>query len=98
VPQLVYKRSDQLTDKMSDSDESFDILRVIKPHSFEPLAKKVTFTDSINCEELATASAYMDPEQPLVPPTPGPGAQQEFVWCVFVCVGISLTDRSTHWA
>ena len=56
VPQLVYKRSDQLTDKMSDSDESFDILRDFKVYNFEPLAKKVT--DSINCEELAAASAY----------------------------------------
>ena len=34
VPQLVYKRSDQLTDKMSDSEESFDILRDIKPYNF----------------------------------------------------------------
>jgi len=39
---------------MSDSHESFDILRDIKPYSFEPLAKKVT--DSINCEELAAGS------------------------------------------
>ena len=53
---------------MSDLDESFGILRDIKPDSFEPQAKKVT--DSINCEELAAASAYMDPEQPPVPPTP----------------------------
>ena len=83
VPQLVYKRSDQLTDKMSDSDESFDILRDI--YSFEPLVEKVT--ESINCEELAAASAYMDPEQPPVPPTPGPGPQQEWDWYVFVCVG-----------
>jgi len=42
VPQLVYKRLDQLADKMSDSDKSFDILRDIKPDSFQPLAKKVT--------------------------------------------------------
>ena len=60
VPQLVYKCLDQLTDKMSDSNESFDVLRGIKPYSFEPLAKKVT--GSINCEELATASTHMDPE------------------------------------
>jgi len=40
VPQLVYKCSDQLTDKMSDSDGSFDILRDIKPYSFEPHAKR----------------------------------------------------------
>jgi len=40
---------------MSDSNESFDILRDIKPYGFEPLAKKVT--DNINCEELAAASA-----------------------------------------
>ena len=31
--QLAYKHSDQLTDKMSDSDESFDIFRDIKPYS-----------------------------------------------------------------
>ena len=60
VPQLVYKRSDQLTDKMSDFDKGFDILRDIKPYSFEQLAKK--FTDSINCQELAAASAYVDPD------------------------------------
>ena len=47
VPQLVYKRSDQLTDKMSDPDEGFDIIRDIKPYSYEPLEKKVT--DKINC-------------------------------------------------
>jgi len=63
---------------MSDSDESFDILRDIKPHSYEPMAKKVT--DSINCEELAVASAHIDPEQPPVISTPGPGPQQELDW------------------
>ena len=52
---FVYKRPDQLTDKMSDSDESSDILWDIKLYSFEPLAKKVTV--SINCEELAAANA-----------------------------------------
>jgi len=88
VPQLVYKRSDQLTDKMSDSDESFDILRDI--YSFEPLVEKVT--ESINCEELAAASAYMDPEQPPVLPTPSSGPQQKLEWCVIVCVGISLIN------
>jgi len=51
VPQLVYKHSDQL----SDSDKSFDILRDIKPYSFEPLVQKVT--DSINCKELTGVSA-----------------------------------------
>ena len=65
-------------------------------YSFEPLAKKVT--DSLNGEELAAASAYVDPEQLPVPPTPGAGPQQELDWCVFVCVGISLIDKSTHWA
>ena len=64
VPQFVYKCLDQLTDRMSDSDECSDILRDIKPYNFEPLAKKVT--DSINCEELAAGSAYMDPEQPSI--------------------------------
>jgi len=39
VPQLAYNRSSQLTDKMSDSDECFDIPRDIKPYNFEPLAK-----------------------------------------------------------
>ena len=58
VPQFVYRRSDQLTDKMADSDESFEILRDIKPYSFVPLAKKVT--GGINCEKLAAAMAYMD--------------------------------------
>jgi len=96
VPQLVYKRSDQLTDKMSDSDESFYIVRDIKPYSFEPLVKKVT--DSIICEELAAANAYMDPEQPPLLPTPSPSPQQELDWCVFVCVGIISIDKSTHWA
>ena len=73
MPQLVYERSDQLTDKMSDSDERFDILRDIKPYSFEPPAIKIT--DSIHCEELAAASANVDPEQPHMPPTHGPGQQ-----------------------
>jgi len=56
---------------VSDSDESFDIFRVIKPYNYEP------GSDSINCEELAAASAYMDPGQPPVPLTPGPSPQQE---------------------
>jgi len=47
---------------MSDSNESFDLLRDIKPYSFEPLAKKIT--DSINGEKLAAASADVNPEQP----------------------------------
>jgi len=51
-----------------------------------PLAKKVT--DSINCEELAAATYFA---------TPGPDPQQELDWCVFVRVGISLIDKSTHW-
>jgi hypothetical protein len=58
---------------MSDSDESFDIFRDIKSYSFESLAKKVT--DSINCEELAAASTYVDPDQSPVPPTLDPGSQ-----------------------
>ena len=73
MSQLVYRDPDQLTDKMSDSDESFSIFRDIKPYSFESLAKKVT--DSINCEELAAASAYVDPKQSPVPPTLDPGSQ-----------------------
>jgi len=64
MPQLVYKRLDQLTDKMSDSDESFDILSDIKPYSFEPLAKKVT--DGIKYEELAGASADIRPRSTRV--------------------------------
>jgi len=75
VPQLAYKCSDQLTDKMLDSDKSFDILRNIMPHSFEPLAKKVT--DSINCDKLAAASADVDPKQPPLPLAPSPGPQQQ---------------------
>ena len=31
-----------------------------------------------------------------MPPTPGPGPQQELDWCVFVCVAISLIDKSTY--
>ena len=72
---FVYKRLDLLTDKMSDSDECFDILKDIKSHKLEPLAKRVT--DSINCEELTAASADVDLEQSPVPPLPGPGSQQE---------------------
>ena len=79
---------------MSGSDESFDILRDIKPYRFEPLVKKVTETGSINCGQLAAASAYVNPEQSHVPPTPGP--LQELDWCVFICVSISLIDKSTH--
>jgi len=74
--------------------EVFDILNDIKRYNFEPLTKKVT--DSINCEELAAASAYVDPEQPTVPLTPGPSPQQELDLCVFACVGISLIDKSTR--
>ena len=62
---------------MSDSEGSFDILKDIMPYSFEPLAKRVTH--SINCEELAAASTYVDPEQP-----PVPGLQQKLDWCLFV--------------
>ena len=67
VPQLVYKHSEPLVAIISDSDENVYILSDIKPYSFEPQTKKVT--DSINCEELASASAYVDTEQP---PTLGP--------------------------
>ena len=90
---FVYKRLDQLTDKMSDSDESFDIFKDIKPYNFEPLVKKLT--DSINCEELVATSADMHLEQPPMLPTLGP--QHELDWCVFVCFG-TLIDKSTHWA
>jgi len=79
---------------MSDSNKGFDILRYIKPYSFEPLMKKVT--DSINCEELAAASADLDLEQPPLPLTPGSGPQQELDWCIFVCVGTNLIDKSTN--
>jgi len=71
---FVYKRHFQLT------DNNFELLRDIRPYKFEPLAKKVT--DSINYEELAAASADVDPEEPPVPPTPGPNPQQELDWCV----------------
>ena len=66
------------------------------PYSFQPLAKKVT--DIINCENLASESADVNPEQPPVPLTPDPGPQQELHSCVFVCVGISLIDKSTRGA
>ena len=82
VPHLVCKHSDQLTDKMSDSNECFDILRDIKPYSFEQLVKRVT--NSIKCEELATANAYMDPKQPPVLLTPSPTPQQELDLFVLV--------------
>ena len=67
---------------MSDSDERFDIFRDVNPYNFESLAKKVT--DSINCEELAAASAEVHLEQPPVPTTPDPSPQQELDWHVFI--------------
>ena len=94
MPQFVYKCSDQLTDKLFDSEESFVILRAIKPYRFEPLAKRVT--GSINCEELAAGSGYIDPEEPPVPPTPGSGPQQKLDRRVIVCVGLSLIDKSKY--
>jgi len=60
VPQLLYKRSDELTDRVSDSDKSFHIFMDIKPYSFESPAKQAK--GSIHCEELAAASAYVDLE------------------------------------
>ena len=81
---------------MSDSDESFDIFSDIKPYNFEPLAKKIT--DFINFKELAESSADVNLELPPVPETPGPSPQQELDWCASVCVGISLINKSTHWA
>ena len=41
-------------------------------------------TDSINCEELAAPSAYVDPEQPPVPPTPSAGPQQSWIGVYFL--------------
>ena len=82
---------------MSDSDKRFDILRDIKPCSFESLATK--FTHSISCQELAAANADVDLEQLSIPgPSPGPSPQQELDGCAFVCVAISLVDKSAHWA
>jgi len=81
---------------MSQSDEGFDILWDIKPYRFDPLAKKVN--DSINCEELAAKSAYMDSEQAPEPPRLSSSPQKVLDWCVFVCVGINLIDKLTHWA
>ena len=49
--------------------------------NFEPPTKNVK--DNFNCEELAAGSAYV---QPPVPPTSGPGPQQELDWYVFICV------------
>jgi len=54
---FAYNRNDKLTDKMSNSDERFDILRDIKPYNFETFAKKVT--NGINCEELIIIMAAM---------------------------------------
>jgi len=76
--------------------ESLDILMDINPFNFEPLAKNVT--DSINCEQLAAASAYTDPEQSPVLQTPGSRPQQELDRCVIVCVPMSLINKSTHQA
>jgi len=45
----------------SSFQAGFVIVGDIKPYSFEPLAKKVT--ESINCEELAAASAYNNQPQ-----------------------------------
>ena len=53
------------------------------------------FTDSINCKELTTESAYVDTEQLHVAPKSSPGTQPELDWCVLVCVDISLID---NWA
>jgi len=67
---------------LTDYDDGFDIPGDIKPYSFEPLVKNVT--DSINCEELAAPSAYVDPEQPPVPPTPSAGPQQSWIGVYFL--------------
>jgi len=67
---FVHKCFDQLTDKMSDSDESFDT-HWYQAIQLWTIREKVK--DSINCEELAAASAYVDPEQPHVPPYFPPG-------------------------
>jgi len=60
---------------MSDSDECFDLLWDNKPYAFELLANKVT--DSINYEELAAASADVDPEHTPVLPTPDPSVHDK---------------------
>jgi len=68
---------------MSDSDESFNNLRDINrssPTTLKHSRKRVT--DSINCEELAAASADVEPEQPPVSAPPGPSPQQELDWCI----------------
>jgi len=70
VPQFVYKRPDQLRDKMSDPSKGLTFSGDIKPYSFEPLAKKVT--ERINCDELPASSAYLDAEQPPVRQHPAP--------------------------
>jgi len=58
---------------MSDSDESFNNLKDIKPYNLILLVNKVT--DSIKQKELAPASADVHLEQPPVSPTPSPGPQ-----------------------
>jgi len=74
---------------MSDSDE---IHRDIKPYYFVPLAKKVA--NSINCEELVAASAYMDPEQPPVPTNiQPPSTTRVGLVCIYLC-----WYKSTYWA
>jgi len=80
---------------MSEYHDSFDILRDIKSYSFEPLAKKVT--DYINCDELAAASAYVDPEQSPVPPR-NPAPVHNKIWIgvyLFVLGYVSLTSQHT---
>jgi len=62
---------------MSDSYERFDILRDIKPYSFEPLLIK--FTVMFNCNELAAAREYVDPEKPPVQLTPGPVGNKTWI-------------------
>ena len=79
---------------MSDSDKGFDIFGDVKPYSFEPLAKKVT--DSISCEEIAAASAYIEPRAVTCAADTRSCPQQELDWCVILCVGSSLIDKSTY--
>jgi len=80
---------------MPDYDGSFDISGLSSPTTLNHSRKRVT--GSINCEELAAASADVHQEQPPVPQTSGPSLQQQLDWCVFVYVGITLIVMSTHW-
>jgi hypothetical protein len=60
---------------MSDSDESFELHRDMKPYSFEPFAKKIKSNNGTESVNVAGLDIDTEAEQPPVPPTPAPGPQ-----------------------